>query len=451
MRDPRFKIAHADDPDYSLITRSSDGQMLFLANMASKMSHNTPLGSRIAEVHNGSSLFTGDAGQGESNIRRWLIESDWLEAIVALPLNMFYNTGIATYIWVVTNRKPEHRRGQVQLIDATQWFKPLRKNLGKKNCEFSDNDIKLICDTYLRFEETPQSKIFPNSAFGYWKIVVDRPLRLHSRITRKAIQSLRFASGDEAIREEIYDEFGDVLFGDFDLARSALEKRLSEWGKTEDNGGESDDETETPKPALSEKRKKKLLDPSTWRRDGRLVEIAETLQRELGDGVFEDHNVFRDQADEILARLDLKLSGNELKVLLRSVSWRVETAPPVIAKVHKLGKVQPDPLHGQYEQLVLGKHSVVEYEPDSELRDTEQVPLLEPGGVEAFFRREVLPHVPDAWIEPDSTKIGYEISFTRYFYQPKPLRTLEEIRADILVVQKEAEGLLDELLQGSAK
>ena len=195
MRDPRFKITHGDDTEYSLVTRSSDGQMLFLANMASKMSHNTHLGSRIAEVHNGSSLFTGDAGQGESNIRRWLIENDWLDAIIALPLNMFYNTGIATYIWVLTNRKPASRAGQVQLIDATQWFKPLRKNLGKKNCELSDDDIKRICDTYLNFEETPQSKIFPNRAFGYWKVVVDRPLRLHSQITRKAIDSLRFCFG----------------------------------------------------------------------------------------------------------------------------------------------------------------------------------------------------------------------------------------------------------------
>ena len=139
IKDPRFIIEHAGDPEYSLITRSSDGQMLFLANMLSKMKHGTQLGSRIAEVHNGSSLFTGDAGQGESNIRRWIIENDWLEAIVALPLNMFYNTGIATYIWVLTNRKPEHRQGKVQLIDATQWFKPLRKNLGKKNCELSDD------------------------------------------------------------------------------------------------------------------------------------------------------------------------------------------------------------------------------------------------------------------------------------------------------------------------
>src|SRR5438105_2623351 len=178
IKDPRFVVEHAEDAEYSLITRSSDGQMLFLANMISKMKHSTPLGSRIAEVHNGSSLFTGDAGQGESNIRRWIIEHDWLEAIVALPLNMFYNTGIATYIWVLTNRKPANRKGKIQLIDATEWFKPLRKNLGKKNCELSDPDIQRICETLLAFEETEQSKILPNAAFGYWKVSVERPLRL---------------------------------------------------------------------------------------------------------------------------------------------------------------------------------------------------------------------------------------------------------------------------------
>ena len=168
IKDPRFLIEHAGDPEYSLITRSSDGQMLFLANMLSKMKHNTPLGSRIAEVHNGSSLFTGDAGQGESNIRRWIIENDWLEAIVALPLNMFYNTGIATYIWVISNRKAEHRKGKVQLIDATQWFKPLRKNLGKKNCELSDEDIQRIGDTFLAFRKPSNRKSFltPPSATG---------------------------------------------------------------------------------------------------------------------------------------------------------------------------------------------------------------------------------------------------------------------------------------------
>src|SRR5947208_9920210 len=178
IKDPRFVIEHAGDPEYSLVTRSSDGQMLFLANMVSKMKQSTKLGSRIAEVHKGSSLFTGDAGQGESNIRRWIIENDRLEAIVALPLNMFYNTGIATYIWVLSNRKPAHRKGKVQLIDATQCYKPLRKNLGKKNCELSDEDIARICDTFMKFEETEQSKIFPNAALGYWKVTVERPLRL---------------------------------------------------------------------------------------------------------------------------------------------------------------------------------------------------------------------------------------------------------------------------------
>jgi type I restriction enzyme M protein len=450
MRDPRFKITHGDDNEYSLITRSSDGQMLFLANLASKMCHDTPLGSRIAEVHNGSSLFTGDAGQGESNIRRWLIENDWLEAIIALPLNMFYNTGIATYIWVLTNRKPERRRGHVQLVDATQWFKPLRKNLGKKNCEFSDDDIRRICDTFLQFAETPQSKIFPNQAFGYWKIVVERPLRLHSQFRRQAIESLRFASGDEAIRSEIQEQFGDALFDDFGSIRGKLEKWLLEWGKADENGGD-EEEAGAGKPTIPEKKRKKLLDASTWQRDGRLVETAAKLQRELGDGLFEDHNIFREQVTEAIERLGLKASAAETKILLRAMSWRVETATPVIAKLHKHEKFEPDPLHGRYEQMVRGKRCVVEFEPDSELRDTEQVPLLEPGGIEAFFRREVLPHVPDAWVDAAATKTGYEISFTRYFYQPKPLRTLEEIRADILAVQKEAEGLLDEILEGAAQ
>ena len=175
--DPRFVIEHAGNAEYSLVTRSSDGQMLFLANMLSKMKHNTPLGSRIAEVHNGSSLFTGDAGSGESNVRRCVIENDWLEAIVALPLNMFYNTGIAIYVWVLTNRKPGHRRGKVQLIDATAWFKPLRKDLGKKNCELADTDIERIVQTFVKFEAFEQSRIFDNVEFGYSKVTVERPLR----------------------------------------------------------------------------------------------------------------------------------------------------------------------------------------------------------------------------------------------------------------------------------
>jgi type I restriction enzyme M protein len=455
MRDPRFKITHADDPEFSLITRSSDGQLLFLANMASKMNHKTPLGSRIAEVHNGSSLFTGDAGQGESNIRRWLIENDWLEAIVALPLNMFYNTGIATYIWVLSNRKPEHRKGKVQLIDASQWFKPLRKNQGKKNCELSDEDIRRICDTYLAFEESEQSKIFDNAHFGYWKVTVERPLRLHSQLTIPAIETLRFASGDEDIRSQLYDEFGDDLFEDFIKVGKEVEKRLADWGAGDDDG----DDEEAPRKGLSEKKKKKLLDGTTWARDARLVATATALRHQIGSELFDDHNRFREAVDAALKVMG-KIPAAELKLILKAVSWRVETAPPVIAKVHKTGKVSPDPLRGLYfvslapgggeGRGVGAKTSVVEYEPDTDLRDTEQVPLLEEGGIEAFIRREVLPYTPDAWLDETKTKIGYEISFTRHFYKPQPLRTLEEIRADIKAAELEAEGLLDDLLEGEA-
>ena len=320
MRDPRFVIEHDGDPEYSLVTRSSDGQMLFLANKLSKMK---PGGSRIAEVHNGSSLFTGDAGQGESNIRRWIIENDWLEAIVALPLNMFYNTGIATYVWVLSNRKPEHRRGKVQLIDATGWNRPLRKNLGKKSCELGEEDIQRICDTFLAFEESEQSKIFDNAAFGYWKVTVERPLRLEG------------------------------------------------------------------------------VDP------GRAYKAA------------------------------------EIKKLKESCE-RSETAPPVIRKIHKRG-AEADPLRGRFEATINGRSVVVEYEPDTDLRDTEQIPLQEEAGIEAFLRREVLPYAADAWYQPDSVRIGYEISFTRYFYKPQPMRTLEEIGADILALERETEGLLDDL------
>ena len=443
MRDPRFKVMHKGE-ELSLVTRSSDGQMLFLANMASKMNGKSALGSRIAEVHNGSSLFTGDAGQGESNIRRWLIESDWLEAIVALPLNLFYNTGIATYVWVLSNRKPAHRRGQVQLIDASQWFKPLRKNLGKKNCELSPEDIERISRTFLDFKEAPESKIFPNAAFGYWKVTVERPLRLHSQLTLKAIEALRFNSGDEDLRAALYDEFGDDLFKDFTKISAALEKRLADWGSDDDEV--EDDEGGGKKKGLPEKKRKKLLDLKTWERDGRLVEVATKLRGALGDALFEDYNVFRDRVDAALKAADVKLAAADLRQILNAVSLRVETAPPVIAKVHKASKVKADPLRGLYQVTVESKLAIVEYEPDSDLRDTEQVPLLEDGGVEAFIRREVLPYTPDAWIKEHATKIGYEVSFTRHFYKPQPLRTLEEISADILAIEKQAEGLLSEII-----
>jgi type I restriction enzyme M protein len=449
IKDPRFVIQHAGESDYSLITRSSDGQMLFLANMLSKMKHDTPLGSRIAEVHNGSSLFTGDAGQGESNIRRWVIENDWLEAIVALPLNMFYNTGIATYVWVLTNRKPEHRRGQVQLIDGTQWFRPLRKNMGKKNCEFGPEDIQRICDTFLAFKETPQSKIFPNAAFGYWKVKVERPLRLHSQFTRARIETLRFASGDEDIRAALYEKLGEDLFEKPQAFREEQAKFVAAWGD-EEAGDDEDNGDGGAKKALPEKTKKKLLDADTWRRDAELVATATQLREALGDGLFTDHNLFLEQVNTALKKLSLKPSSADLKLIVAAVSWRDESAAPVIKKVHKPGKTQPDPLRGLFPNPAGDQKLVLEYEPDSELRDFEQIPLLEEGGIEAFIRREVLPYTPDAWIVESDTKIGYEVSFTRHFYQPPQLRTLAEISADILKLENETEGLLTEITKGTA-
>ncbi|MCH9026349.1 MAG: SAM-dependent DNA methyltransferase [Proteobacteria bacterium] len=472
LADPRFVISHAGDSEYSLVTRSSDGQMMFLANMLSKMKHDTPLGSRIAEVHNGSSLFTGDAGQGESNIRRWIIENDWLEAIVALPQNMFYNTPLATYVWVLTNRKPDERKGKVQLIDGTEWFEPLRKNMGKKNCELSPANIKQVCDTFIDFAETEQSKIFPNAEFGYWKVKVERPLRLHSQFSRKAIEGLRFASGDEEIRAALYDELGEPLFDKPATIRKQLKELVENWGKEEDDEADEEGEAKSSKKGLTAAKKKKLFKEETWKRDAKLLDIGGRLRAEIGDSLFEDHNVFIKSVKAALKKLDIKLGAADLKAIINAVSWRVEGAPCVIKKIHKAGEgkkgaiFEPDPLRGLYEVELNGEQCVVEYEPDSELRDHEQIPFLEapasglPGelpteattkqGIESFIRREVLPYIPDAWIVEGDTKIGYEISFTRHFYKPPVLRSLEEISADILALEQETEGLLGEIT-GSEK
>jgi type I restriction enzyme M protein len=378
IMDPRFVIEHAGDPEYNLITRSSDGQLMFLVNMLSKMKHDTPLGSRIAEVHNGSSLFTGDAGQGESNIRRWIIENDWLEAIIALPLNMFYNTGIATYIWVLSNRKPAQRQGKVQLIDATSWSKPLRKNLGKKNCELSEEDIQKICEVFLSFEESEQSKIFPNEAFGYWKVTVERPLRLSADLSEGSRKSFKVK------------------------CREA--------------------------------------------NDQQLAELIDNLSESLGPGPHMDFNRFQDALERQAKYLDINLTAKRLKHIQTELANRNEAASPVIKKTYKAGKMEASPINGVYSVELDGKMQLVEYETDPDLRDTEQIPLLEEGGIEAFVKREVLPYVSDAWVDPESMKIGYEISFTKYFYKPQPMRSLEAIRADIEALEKETKGLLEKIL-----
>ena len=373
MSDHRFLIEHRGDPEYSLVTRSSDGQLLFLANKLSKMKRDTPLGSRIAEIHNGSSLFTGSPGQGESNIRRWIIESDWLEAIVALPLNMFYNTGIATYVWVLTNRKPEHRRGKVQLIDATKWFRPLRKNLGKKNCELGEEDIEKICRTFLDFGETEESGIFDNEEFGYWKVTVERPLRLKVDLSPER--------------------------------RAGFSEACSDAG-------------EEP-----------------------LANAVERVVETLGQGPHLDFNAFLDALKADMSRRGVKLTAKCKKLLQTALAERDEAAGPVVKRVHRRGTA-PDPIRGLFGSRDGPKTRVVEYEPDTVLRDTEQIPLKEQDGIEGFLRREVRPYAGDAWYVAKSVKIGYEISFSRYFHKPEQMRTLDEIRAEIAVVERDAEGLL---------
>jgi type I restriction enzyme M protein len=427
-------ISHADDETFSLVTSSSDGQLMFLANMASKMKHDTALGSRIAEVHNGSSLFTGDAGSGESNTRRWIIENDWLEAIVALPLSMFYNTGIATYVWVLTNRKPENRRGKVQLIDATAWSTPLRRNLGRKNCELSDADIACVLDAYTNFAETEQSKILPNKSFGYWKITVERPLRLAGRLSRDGVEALLFASGEPDLRRRLYDEIGEALFNDFDRKRQLVASCLTSWYEDAGDGQEQ----------LPDRTRRKLLDGTTWARDQRLSSVAEELLGVFGDAIFDDYNELDRLVASAVAQRKLNLSAAERKLLLRSFCWRDDGAAPIVAKRHK--DAEANPLYGRFEvRDPGGKISILEYEADSDLRDTEQIPLLEEGGIESYFRREVLPYAPDAWIKPGTCKVGYEINFSRHFYNPPLTRSIEEIRSDVLALERETGGLLAEL------
>jgi len=378
LKDPRFILEYGDDPEYKMITRSSDGQLMFLVNKLMKMKEKSKLGSRIAQVHNGSSLFTGDAGQGESNIRRWIIENDWLEAIIALPENIFYNTGISTYIWVLTNRKTDERKGKVQLIDATGWYQSLRKNMGKKNCELNETHIQDICNLITGPEETEQSKIFTNEAFGYQKVIVERPLHLSVHLTEKILR--RF-------------------------------ERLC---------------TET--------------------KETNLYSIVEAVAGAIGEGPHLNYNSFLETIESKAKDMAVNLSSKSMNFIKANLAVIDESAEPVIKKIHKAGKAEPNPLYGLYDTVIDSKKVVVEYEPDTNLRDSEQVPLLEDGGIAAFIEREVLPYTPDAWVDCSKTQIGYEISFTKHFYKPIPMRTLDEIKADIFAIEQETEGLLEEIV-----
>lgn len=372
--DPRFVTKHEDQAEYKMLPRKSDGQLLFLANNVAKMKTGGDIGSRIAEVHNGSALFTGDAGSGESNIRRRVIENDWLEAVVALPENMFYNTSIATYVWLLSSKKSPEREGYVQLINAVNWFNQC-DNLGKKNRELSEKHIQDICKLAINPADNEYSKMLPNEAFGYRKVTIERPLRLAAILDKQRISKLAKQDNDAA-------------------------------------------------------------------------DIVRSVARKIGEGPHRNWNVAIGALCKEAKNSGVTMSVARKKLLREHLAVVDEKAKPVVCNIHKQGK-KPNPLVGLFAAKVGGKPCVVEYEPDAKLREIEEVPLREKGGVGAFFSREVLPYADDAWIDESTLSlIGYEINFARYFYKPAPMRPLAKIRADILALEKEAECMLDGIVGG---
>lgn len=455
--DTRFQIKLKDywgnEEDVDATPRSSDGQLLFLMEMVNKMKplSQSPLGSRIASVHNGSSLFTGDAGGGESNIRRYIIENDWLDAIVQLPNNLFYNTGITTYIWVLSNNKATKRKGKVQLIDAGLLFRKLRKNLGNKNCEFAPEHISEIVAVYnemkaverkinpdTKEEEGLASQIFDNADFGYFKVSIERPKRLKSQFSVERIADLRF---DKSLREPMvwaYETYGEKIY----TALGKYEKEILDYSEKNELN-------------LNAKQSKALTSSALWEKQLELMKTAQDLMKMVGKKEYNDFNVFMAEVDEALKEKKTKLSPSEKNAILNAVSWYDANAEKVVKSTTKLvgEKLTQLLTHLNCKESQLGdygyfatakKGEYLEYETESDLRDTENVPLKE--NIYEYFLHEVKPHVTEAWINLDVTKIGYEISFNKYFYRHKPLRSIEEVSADIIKLEEESEGLIREIL-----
>ncbi len=351
------------------IPRINDGSFLFLQHMISKMRPENG-GSRLGIVFNGSPLFSGGAGSGESEIRKWIIEKDMLEAIIALPDQLFYNTGISTYVWIVTNRKPKDRRGKIQLINATVFFQKMAKSLGNKRNEIGDRHIEEISKIYGDFKEGEFCKIHPNNYFGYTQVIVERPLRLNFQATTERIARL----DDEGVF-----------------------KNLSKSNKKGQKGLEEIQE--------GEKLQK---------------DIKSALSNMGGKTLYKNRARFIEAVEKIFEKQKIEPSTLLIKVILSALSDRDETADVCVDS-----KGKP--------------------EADTELRDCENVPLQE--DVDAYFKREVLPHAPDAWMDRAKDRVGYEINFTKEFYKYKSLRSLDEIRADILTLEKETEGLMAEVLE----
>ena len=465
------------------LPRVSDGSLLFLMHLISKMrdpSHNgsgsnqntAQQGSRIGIILNGSPLFTGSAGSGESEIRRYILEADLLEAIIALPNDMFYNTGIATYIWVLSNKKDAERKGKVQLIDGSHLYRKMRKSLGSKRNEMSEEDIKTIIRSFGDFEvmdartldkpadaksnrgrqsaspktetiKTFASKIFNSYEFGYRRVTIERPLRLSAQMTDERIAGLRFAPKPfNAVMQSIYAQFGvtwtdaasDKSYGVFDDDQQ-LEIRTM---------------IKAEYPELKEKDIKDLLDSKIWLLQKALMQKAQALQHHIGTVQSDDFNQFDETLKQALKATDIKLDTKEKKQLLDAITWKNTDAEPVVSKAVKGVE---NPLYGQFTY----KGKVVEFVQDGDLRDAENI-ALNPNIdttdlIEDYFKREVQPHVPDAWINADKRDekdgeigiVGYEIPFNRHFYVYQPPRDLAEIDADLDAVSSEIMALLQEV------
>lgn len=466
------------------LPRVSDGSLLFLLHLISKMRDSYSLegsainSGRIGIILNGSPLFTGGAGSGESEIRRYILEADLLEGIVALPTDMFYNTGIATYVWILSNKKSPERKGKVQLINGTHLCRKMRKSLGSKRNLMGEEEIRLITRTFGDFDivtatpldalglgnvsdqksnrgrqaataktEAPKtfaSKIFNSTDFGYRRLTIERPLRLSAQVTDAAIATLRFAPKPfnapmECLYEAFSGQWQDDSYGDFSAieieARAIIKAEFSE---------------------LKEKQIKDLLDSKLWLAQRTLMDKAQQIQTALGaqaggkTQVSNDFNQFQQTLRSAIKTSGVKLDTKESKQFIEAITTKNPDAEPVIKKVLKEAA---QPLYGAFEN----KGKVVEFEQDGDLRDNENVPLnltvATSDLIEGYFKKEVLPHVADAWINADKRDVkdgevgivGYEIPFNRHFYVYQPPRPLEEIDADLDAVSAEIMKLLQEV------
>lgn len=436
------------------LPRVSDGSLLFLMHLISKMrdKDDNGQGSRIGIILNGSPLFTGSAGSGESEIRRYILEADLLEAIVALPTDMFYNTGIATYVWVLTNKKDTERKGKVHLINGANLSTKMRKSLGSKRNYLTDAEIATITKNYGAFEavdtltldgESDQqkpfaSKIFNSYEFGYRRVTIERPLRLSAQLSDERIESLRFAPKPfNAVMHTLYSQYGetwtDESYGDLTEyeaeIRALIKAEFSE---------------------LKEKDIKTVLEQKLWLEQRALLTKAKSLQAKIGTAQFDDFNTFDDVLKTALKDASVKLETKEKKQFLDAITWKNAEAEPVI---NKILKTKANPLYGQFEY----QGRMVEFVQDGDLRDAENIALNPDISttdlIESYFKREVQPHVADAWINADKRDgqdgeigiVGYEIPFNRHFYVYEPPRDLAEIDADLDAVSREIMALLQEV------